>query len=201
MGRTSVVIADPHPVILEGLSKVLGAQRDFRIVARCRDGASCIEAIRRFAPDIAVLDVAMPDIAGLEVLAIVNSENLITRVVFFTASVAHRDLIRSASTGACSVILKDVDPTILVQTLRQVANGKKVLPAALSDWVEIVTDKSLTDRERQIMHLVSAGLSNKEIGRRLRIADGTIKVHLHHIYQKLDINNRTALAALAMSQK
>src|ERR1700688_3839711 len=138
MRCTSVVIADRHPVVLQGLTKLLGAQSGFNVVACCSDGTNCIEAIRSLVPDIAILDISMPGLTGLEILAIANSEDLSTRLVFFTASV--------------------VDPD-----------------------------------------LVSEGLSNKAIGRRLNIAGGTIKVHLHHIYQKLEINNRTVLAALALS--
>ncbi len=83
MRCTTVVIADRHPVVLQGLRKVLGAQYDFKVIACCTDGTSCIEAIRSLVPDIAILDVSMPDLTGLEILAIANSENLSTRLVFF----------------------------------------------------------------------------------------------------------------------
>jgi two-component system nitrate/nitrite response regulator NarL len=201
-----VVIADPHPVVLQGLSSMLGAERDFTIVARCSDGVSCIEAIRIFAPDIALLDIAMPDVSGLGILAIANSESITTRLVFFTASVEERALGMLAAGGAYGVILKGEEPEILVRTLRRVAEGQKVLPLsepplAPSQTANVEKDPGvLTERERQIMRLVSEGLSNKEIGRRLNVADGTIKVHLHHIFQKLDVSNRTVLAALAISQ-
>jgi two-component system nitrate/nitrite response regulator NarL len=116
----------------------------------------------------------------------------------------------AAAAGAYGVILKDVAPETLVQSLQQVAAGHRLLPRLASEQAipreqEHVAIREnvlavLTDRERQIMRLVSEGLSNKEIGRRLNLADGTIKVHLHNIYQKLEINNRTVLAALAISQ-
>jgi len=202
------MIADRHPVMLQGLSNVLGAERDFSVVARCVDGASCIEAIRIFVPDIAILDIAMPDISGQEILAIANSEKLATRFVFFTAFVEDRNLMMLAAAGACDVISKDAGPEDLVQTLRQIAEGPRMLALsssneAVSRAQSAMTDKilmTLTERERQIMCLVSEGLSNKEIGRRLDISDGTIKVHLHHVFQKLEISNRTVLAALSISQ-
>src|SRR5258705_9602815 len=208
MHSTSVVIADRHPVVLQGLANVLTAESGFKIVACCSDGTDCIEAIRSLVPDIAILDISLPGLTGLEILA--NSENLSTRLVFFTASVEDRELIVSAAAGACGVILKDVALEILVQSLRQIADGQMLLPQLPSDQAEsrekrniAVTETALTvltDRERQIMRLVSGGLSNKEIGRRLNITDGTIKQHLHHIFQKLAISNRTVLAALAISQ-
>jgi two-component system nitrate/nitrite response regulator NarL len=204
----SLVIADRHPVVLQGLTSVLGARNGFKVVACCSDGPSCIEAMRSLVPDIAILDISMPGLTGLEILTIANSEGLSTRLVFFTASVQGRELVMSAAAGAYGVILKDVGLEILVQSLRQVACGHR-LPLPSSDQAvprereqrDVVIAENvltvLTDRERQIMALVSEGLSNKEIGRRLNIADGTIKVHLHHVFQKLEISNRTVLAALA----
>ena len=209
MRCTSVVIADRHPVVLQGLTKVLTAESGFKVVACCSDGTDCIEAIRSLMPDIAILDISLPGLTGLEILAIANSESLPTRLVFFTASVEDRELVISAAAGAYGVILKDVALEILVQSLRQVADGQRLLPLPPSDQTVPQEQRKvantanvlsvLTDRERQIMRLVSEGLSNKEIGRRLNIADGTIKVHLHNIFQKLEISNRTVLAALAIS--
>jgi two-component system nitrate/nitrite response regulator NarL len=208
MRSTSVVIADRHPVVLHGLSKLLGAHREFDIVAYCSDGTSCIEALRNLVPDIVILDVAMPGATWLEILSIVNSENLSTRLVFFLGSETDLELVTSAAADGYSIIPKDAAPEILVQSLRQIAEGQRLLPLpsserAVSREQSAVAENALTtltDRERQIMRLVSEGLSNKEIGRRLNIADGTIKVHLHHIFQKLEISNRTVLAALAISQ-
>src|SRR5215471_15326372 len=126
MRRTNVLIADGYPVVVQGLRKVLGAQRDFKIVACCNDGTSCIEAIRSLRPDIAILDISMPGLTGLEILSIVNSEGLSTRLVFFTAAAAGRELVMSAAAGAYGVILKDVTLEVLVQSLRQVARGHRL---------------------------------------------------------------------------
>jgi two-component system nitrate/nitrite response regulator NarL len=207
--------------MLRGLSNVLGAERDFKVVASCIDGAACIEAIRVLVPNIAILDTAMPDIPRREILGIANSKNLATRLVFFTAFVDDRDLMMLAAAGACDVISKDAQPGAMVQALRQIANAPRLLALPSANGAALVrrlrpqsrlklrqaqsdmADKTLTtltDRERQIMRLVSEGLSNKEIGRRLNISDGTIKVHLHHVFQKLEISNRTVLATLALSK-
>lgn len=207
----SVVIADRHPVVVQGLMNILGEESDFKVVARCNDGPACLDAIRNLAPDIAILDISMPGLTGLEILTTVKSEGLSTQLVFFTDSVQDRELVTSAAAGAYGVLLKDASPEILVRSLRQVADGQRLLPLPSSgqdalqeqDQKPIAITENvltvLTERERQIMALVSEGLSNKEIGRRLNIADGTIKVHLHHVYQKLEISNRTVLAALAIS--
>ncbi|WGD49483.1 response regulator transcription factor [Bradyrhizobium sp. CB1650] len=205
MGRISVVIADRHPVVLLGLSGLLEAHRDFRIVASCGDGAGCIEALRNLKPDIAIVDVALPGLSGLKLLSIVNSEELHTRLVFFTASERDHELVASSAINGHSILLKEMAPEALLQTLRRIAEGRDSLPLpsehpAPRDLASENALKTLTDRERQIMRLVSEGLSNKAIGRRLNIADGTIKVHLHHVFQKLQVSNRTVLAALALAR-
>jgi two-component system, NarL family, nitrate/nitrite response regulator NarL len=183
------------------LTTVLEAAPDFRIVAHCADSASCIKAIQEFLPDIAIVDMSLP-----EILQVISSEGLPTRIVFFTA-LEEREQRLFHAPGVHTVVRKDADPQSLLQTLRQVASGQKVLQLPLDgqagsgqpggDAKKATT--VMTDRERQIMRLVSEGLSNKEIGRRLKITDGTIKVHLHRIFQKFVVGNRTALAALYLS--
>lgn len=207
MGRTSVVIADRHPVVLRGLSGVLGDHPDFKIVACCSTGGSCIKALRNFTPDIAILDISMSDVTVPDILSIVHSENLSTRLVVFTASDRELGLLMAAAADGYSVVAKDVTPEVLVQSLRQVAAGRRLLPLPSSEQAasreqSVIAQNALaalTDREQQIMRLVSLGLSNKEIARQLNITDGTIKVHLHHVFQKLEVANRTVLAALAIS--
>ncbi|MDA9452117.1 LuxR C-terminal-related transcriptional regulator [Bradyrhizobium sp. CCBAU 21360] len=205
MRRIRIVIADRHPIVLQGIRSVLATQRDFVVVASCSDGASCIEAIRFLAPDVALVDAALPDFSRQQMLARANAVGPRAPIIFFTGITADSELQRSALNGACIVLSKDSDAEMLVATLRKAAQGQAadspnnghVSEAPLAS-VKPLTQ--LTDRERQIMRLVSEGLSNKEIGRRLNLADGTIKVHLHHIFQKLEISNRTVLAALAISR-
>lgn len=207
MRCSRVVVASRYPVVLLGLNCLLEAERDFKVVAHCSDSASCFKAIRSLAPDIAILDTSMPDIFWQAILEIANSRTPAVRLVLFAASVEDRDLAMLAAVGAYGVILKEQEPETLLQILRQVADGQRMLPLpsceeASSSAQTAISEKYLavlTDRERQIMRLVSEGLSNKEIGRRLKVADGTIKVHLHHIFRKLEISNRTILATLAVS--
>src|SRR4051812_32350014 len=210
MRCSSVVIADRHPVVLQGLSNVLSPENGFNVLASCTDGRSCIQAIRSLSPDMVVLDTSLPHMTGLEILAIAKSERLPARLVFFTPCLEDRELVELLEAGAQGVILKDVALEKLLQALRQVAEGRRLSPlpslhqAGPREQRELANSEDvltlLTERERQIMRLVSEGLSNKEIGRRLNIVDGTIKVHLHNIFQKLEISNRTVLAALAISK-
>lgn len=208
MRCTRLAIADRHPIVLRGLASVFVAQPDFEIVASCIDGMSCVRAIRTLVPDVALLADAMPDMTGSEILAIASAEKLPTRLVFFASEIEHGDLAAAIAAGACSAISKHASASDLLQSLRVIAAGGSLLPGPSPELVPAVGKEAggaivenvlsvLTDREREIMRLVSEGLPNKAIARRLNISQGTIKVHLHHIYQKLEINNRTVLAALA----
>jgi two-component system, NarL family, nitrate/nitrite response regulator NarL len=206
MRCVSLVIADRHPVVLQGLAQMLGALPDFKIVASCGDGKNCIEALRKLVPDVALVDFSMPGLTGPQILAFAHSENLPTRLVLFADE--ERELVMAAAAGAHGVILKNVAPEILVQSLRKVAKGQR-LPLLSSDQglprepTNVAIKENalavLTDRERQIVGLVSLGLSNKTIGRQLSVTEGTIKLHLNHIYRKLEIHNRTVLAGVCHS--
>jgi two-component system nitrate/nitrite response regulator NarL len=197
----SIVIAAHHPVVLCGLTTILRAESDFSVVASCSDVASCIEAIRDLSPNLALLDVSLPSQSGPQILAAINAEHLCTRVVFLSASSAAFDGVEPI---ARRVIPSDAAPNILLRFLRRISSGLELpIPKSLNKHgcppgrpTEPLST-ALTERERQIMHLVSTGQSNKEIARQLSLTEGTVKVHLHHIFQKLAISNRTALAALA----
>jgi two-component system, NarL family, nitrate/nitrite response regulator NarL len=205
----SVVIGNHYPLILCGISSALHAEGEFKVVATCRDGTTCIEAIRDLSPDLALLDISLPPVSGLQVVAAINSEHFRTRVVFLSASLESSVAVTVIAGGAYGVIPQDATPQLLVRCLRKVASGQKLLPIASWD-PELrnghkhsspgpfgTLSVALSERENQIAKLVGEGLSNKEIARQLSLSDGTVKVHLHHIYEKLAIHNRTVLALLA----
>lgn len=203
----SLVIADDHPVVLRGLAALLQQQSGFELMASCANGAECVDAIRRFSPNLALLDMNMPELNGLEVLKIVTAERLPTRIVFLAGSPTDREIVTAVSGSAWGIMLKESAPEALITCLRAVAAGYKWHPPELVDealararkqqqeFARI--DDALTRREREVMLLVADGLSNKEVGRRLNVSEGTVKIHLHTIYQKVSVSNRTALANLA----
>ena len=200
MRRIRLVIADRRPIVLQGFASLFAAQTDFKVVASCLDGASCLEAVRNLTPDVVLVEDGFSDVTASEMLAVVHAENLTARLVFFTASVARGDLAAAIAAGACSAISMRERPETLMQSLRLVA------PRRLTgkDENESVSENVLavlTDQERKITRLVAQGLSNKAVARQLNVSPGTIKVHLNHIFQKFGINNRTELAALALSQR
>ncbi|WP_407159537.1 LuxR C-terminal-related transcriptional regulator [Bradyrhizobium sp. STM 3557] len=203
MRRVRLVIADRRPIVLQGFASLFAAQTDFEVVASCLDGASCLEAVRNLIPDVVLVEDGFSDVTASEMLAVVNAENLPTRLVFFTASVARGDLAAAIAAGACSAISMRERPETLMQFLRLVAPRRHRAPAGKHENEAFSGNllAVLTGQERKITRLVAQGLSNKAVARQLNVSPGTIKVHLNHIFQKLGINNRTQLTSLALSRR
>jgi two-component system nitrate/nitrite response regulator NarL len=181
------------------------------LVASCTNGSDAIDVIRTLKPDLALLDINMPRLNGLQVLKTLNTENLPTRVCFLAASLTDKEVVTAATEGAFGIILKESAPDMLIGCLHAIAAGQKWLPADLVDGavarlqehhaeIAKVADV-LSPREIEIMLSVAAGLSNKEVGRQLNISEGTVKMHLHAIYQKIHVNNRTSLANFAIAYR
>jgi len=207
--RLNIVVADDHPVVLRGVVDVLKSCIDMNVVGAFGDGVSAIDAIRKLNPDIAVLDLAMPGLNGLDVLAAVAVEKRQTKVVLLTASIADGQILTALERGASAILLKDAAADDLVRCVQAVAEGRKWFPADLVDAaIERETGRrvrseqigqTLTPREREIMLLVAEGLSNKGVARRLDVSEGTVKIHLHNIYQKMEVPNRTTLTVFALA--
>nr|QIP04571.1 response regulator [Bradyrhizobium symbiodeficiens] len=205
-----LAIVDRQPIVLQGLKSVLGTQQDFDIVASASDGTSCLEAIRSLSPDVALIADTLPDLTASDILAIAKVEKLSTRLVFFTEAGGNHDLTAAIAAGSCSAISKDAAPGTMLQSLRLMGkSGVSLEPSDLSpagreagggSKIEKMLEL-LTPRERQIVRLVSEGMSNKEIARQLDVSQGTVKVHLHNIFQKLEITNRTVLATISLLQR
>jgi DNA-binding NarL/FixJ family response regulator len=206
-GKISVVIADDHPVVLRGIVALLDTEPDIRVVAECSDGEAAFESVRRLDPDIALLDFRMPKLNGLEVLAKITENNLRTRVVFLTASASDGHLLAAITQRVHGLVLKESAAENMIKCLREVVGGRRSIPDELlqralkaSEGDETKAAPSLlalTARENLVLRLAVDGLSNKEIARKLGTTEGTVKVHLHNIYEKTGVKNRTALAALA----
>ncbi|QAY78085.1 response regulator transcription factor [Sphingosinicella sp. BN140058] len=198
----TIVVSDDHPLLLHGLCDLLRAEPDFRIVGSSTSGVEALGLVQRTRPEIALLDVSMPDLGGLAILKALRQGGSGAKVVFLSATLTGVQISEALSLGICGLLLKECAPDTLIDCLRHVASGGKWLPAELLERAAIVPARnapgmsSLTRREREITNWVCRGLSNKAIATKLGTTDGTVKVHLHNIYQKLGIDNRMALAAL-----
>ncbi|MDH3673606.1 MAG: response regulator transcription factor [Gammaproteobacteria bacterium] len=204
----SIVIADDHPIVLHGLMALLKSEPDFRVVAACNDGEEAFDAILTNDPDVALLDFRMPKLNGMEVLAKADETGLRTRVIFLTAIATDGQVLASLNRRAYGIVLKESAAETVASCIREVAAGRRWVPEeALRRLMEgTATEliktapvlKTLTLRERNVLQCLVEGQSNKEIARSLGLSDGTVKVHLHNIYEKTGANNRTSLVALVL---
>lgn len=205
----SVVVADP--MMSRGIASILGAQMDINIIAACDTGKVATAAIRQFVPDVAVLDIGLSDLDVLEILSDIAAEGLKTKVVCLTAMPTGHEITAAIALGAGGIISTNAAPNSIVDCVRDVFYGKRWIPAAVVDAAperDIRNRRqgkplirALTPRQRQIALLVCDGLSNKQMGQQLNLTEGTVKVHLHKIYRKLGVPNRTALSSLAMASR
>ena len=199
----TLVLADEHPLILIGLEQVFAREQDLRVLARCTNGQETLQATRRHRPDVLVLDLHLPGKDGLTVLHELRMAGFPTRVVVLTATRNGEEVIDAMRLGARGVVLKEMPPQRLIQCIRKVHAG--------GDWLETRTvgrilerirgretgtelgAGPLSRRELEVARLAARGLSNVAIAEMLSITEGTIKVHLHHIYAKLGLDGRLAL--------
>jgi DNA-binding NarL/FixJ family response regulator len=201
-----IVLADDHPIVLVGLTQLFGLEPDLRLVEGCLDGARALEAVRRHRPSVLILDIRMPDLDGLAVLRAIREEQLPTRVVLLTAALDDDETVEAIRLGACGVVLKEAAPSQLVQCVRRVHAGERPLdPAMVLRALDQVVRRdevagTLTVREMEITRLAGVGRRNREIAGRLGISEGTVKLHLHNIYEKLRLDGRYELMHYATSK-
>jgi two-component system nitrate/nitrite response regulator NarL len=206
----TLVLADDHPIVLDGLEQLFRLEPDFRVVARCRDGEETLRALRDHRPDVVVLDVRMPRRDGLEVLREIRGWDLPTRVVLLTAALDEDRLVEALRLGAGGVVLKEMAPNLLVEAVREVhAGGRWLDQRSMSLALGGLFDKegaarepaqALTPRELEIVRMVCRGLRNRAIAEQLCISEGTVKIHLHNIYQKTGVDGRLELTLYAQGR-
>jgi DNA-binding NarL/FixJ family response regulator len=207
MSAIRLVLADDHPIVLDGLEQLFAVEADVEVLARCRTGPETVEALRAHRPDVLVLDLRMPGLDGLGVLQQSVDDGCQTRTVLLTAAVTDEQLVEAIRLGARGVVLKESAPELLVQAVREVHAGGEWLEQGLvgrairrllareSGLREAI--RTLTPRELEIVRLVAEGLRNRAVAERLFISEGTVKIHLHRIYEKLGIDGRFELALYA----
>ncbi len=206
----SVVLADDHPLVLDALENVFRLQEDIVVRARCGDGVEALRAVREHRPDVLVLDIRMPGMDGLALIRELKKEKLPTRVVLLTAALDEEEVLAAIRLGVKGVVLKEMAPRLLVQCVRTVHAGgdwleKQSVRLALDKLLRREagtreTGRILTPREIEIVHMVAGGLRNKEIAAKLHVNEGTVKLHLHHIYKKLRVDSRVALTLYAQDR-
>lgn len=202
-----IVLADDHPVVRRGLSQFFADDEELEVVAECADGESALAAVERFQPDVLVVDVRMPRLGGLDVLRRLKDSGSKVATVLLAGNISDDDVVAAMRLGVRGVVLKEMAPALLIQCVRKVAAGGTWLEKeAVGRTIERLLSTQevrekvrheLTPREIDIVRMVARGFGNREVGEQLFISEGTVKTHLHTIYEKLGIKGRVQLANYA----
>ena len=198
-----VVLVDDHPIVLHGLQQLFARQADLEVVCCCQDGRTALEAVRTHHPDVLILDLRMPDQSGLDVLRTLSRERLDCRAVLLTAAIRDDEVVEAMKLGAMGLVLKESTPEALMDCVRRVYRGEQWIEreAVTRAFRTVLKRESgartaaetLTPRELDIVRMIAQGLRNRVIAERLSISEGTVKVHLHNIYEKLGVDGRLEL--------
>jgi two-component system nitrate/nitrite response regulator NarL len=200
--RFRVFLAEDHPVFLEALARLVKARAELELIGQASDGRSALEAIRELAPDVAVVDLDIPRVDGLDVLKALESEGRDTVVMMLTGSVNDEDIYRAVAEGAKGVLSKTDPGESIIEAIVNIARGQTVVSpsfhSALAKQVR-VHDASeapvLSGRERDVLRLTADGCSAAEVGEMLHLAVPTVRTHLANIYEKLGVSSAAAAVA------
>lgn len=207
-GVVSVLIADDHRLMREGTAALLAADDRVDVVGLARDGREAVALAERRRPDVAVLDLNMPVMRGIEACAAIRERCPGTEVLILTVSEQEPDLYASLRVGAAGYLLKDMGPDQLIEAVLGAGRGEPLIPPSMASRLlrdlvgpdeqtppDPVAD--LSDREREVLGLLAEGLRNREIAERLVITESTVKTHVRHVLEKLRFRNRSEAAAFA----
>lgn len=219
MKDITLLIVDDHPLFRQGVADALALEEGFRVVGQAADGKHALELIRDLDPDIAVLDVNLPEMNGQQITHIVTQEKLRTRILLLTGYDDIEQAIHAAHAGAAAYCAKDIQPQGLVSVIHDVANGKFVMGGnvftrrELDEWLESRMEGArrsysepgspfhpLSDREMEVLSCVVRGMSNKEIARLLGISHQTVKNHVTSILRKFGVEDRTQAVVYALKR-
>ena len=201
--RLRVLLADDHPVVLEGLAALVDRQPDLAVVGRAASGEEAVALFRKLAPrpDVTLVDLRMGAMGGVETIAAIRAIDREARVLVLTTFDADEDVYRAVAAGAAGYLLKDAPPESIFAAIRAAARGERVLaPEAAARLAERAATGGLSPRETEVLALVSRGLANKEIAAKLFIAEGTVKTHVDHLLEKLGASDRTHAVRIAIER-
>ncbi len=202
----TVLVADDHPLFRDGIVRAIRERPDLELVGQAHDGATALAHIRELAPAVAILDFSLPELDGLQVLAAVRRDGLVTRVLMLSASTEGPIVHQAIAAGAAGYLAKSADRADVCDAVAAVARGETVLDPSLQAGLLAqvrahgVDDSRpvLTSREHEILALMASGLNTNEIGKQLFVAPSTVKTHVGHVYEKLEVSDRAACVAKAM---
>jgi len=201
-----VLVADDHPIYREGIVRAVKERPDLELVGEAGDGRDALEEIKRLQPDVALLDIRMPGLDGTQVLAALRRDSVATEVLFISAFMESELAYKTVAEGAKGYLSKSSARTEICDAIVNVARGGTAFaPEAQQGLAEEIQERErvggkpeLTDREQEVLQLISEGLSAPQIGKRIHLSPTTVKSHLHTLYEKLGVSDRAAAVAEAM---
>ncbi|MET3369652.1 response regulator transcription factor [Arthrobacter sp. M2012083] len=205
MNTISVLLVDDHTVVRSGLKALLGTQGDIAVVGEASSGEEALEAAHEHTPAVVLMDLAMgAGMDGIEAIKLLRQWNPKQAVIVFTTYDSDADIVRAVDAGAMGYLLKDAAPEEIFAAVRGAVQGKSVMSAPVASrlFQQLRNpDEILTPREAELLSLLTEGLSNRDLGKRLFISEATVKTHLAHIYAKLGVETRAAAIATAIRRE
>jgi DNA-binding NarL/FixJ family response regulator len=193
------MVVDDHPLVSQGLAKIIDQHNSMSVVAEAHDGASGIEAFRAHAPDVTLMDLMLPDMQGTEAMARILREFPSARILILSSSEGDADIFRALQSGAWGYLLKGTSGKDLIESILKTHAGERYLHPSLAMKVaDYVSVGGLSVREVEVLSLVAEGLSNKRIADKLFIAENTVKMHVKNILGKLNAADRTQAVTIAL---
>ena len=201
-----VLIADDHPLFREAIARVIAGRADLELIAEASDGRAALERIRELEPDVAVIDVRMPELDGSDVLLALREEGLRTNVVFLSAFLDAKTVYDAVAAGAHAYLSKEAETHEIVTAILAAARGETILgpevQTGLAEQIRLREENDLrprlSDREHEVLKLIAQGMSAPEIAERIHLSTATVKTHLQHLYEKLGVSERAAAVAEGM---
>lgn len=196
-----VLVAEDHTVVRQGIVAILNQREDITVIAEAQDGEEAIAQHRAHCPDITLMDLRMPKMEGLEAIIHIREDSPNARIIILTTYDTDEDIYRGLQAGARGYLLKDTTAEDLAKAVRQVHNGQRYIPVEVGlKLTERLQGSELTDRELDVLRLLTKGKSNQEIAQALSIAEGTVKFHVNHILSKLGVSDRTQAVVTALKR-
>lgn len=207
----TVLLADDHPIVRQGLRHLLEAEPDLKIIGEASDGLQAVQLTEKFKPNVLIVDIMMPDLNGLEVLRQVKDRSPATCSIVLSMQSADVYVVEALKAGALGYVLKETGPSELVNAVQQVIGGKRYLSPRLSERLidvllqtteELTLDpyETLTNREREVLQMAAEGMTTSAIAKRLSISPRTAELHRGRMMDKLGLNNRTELIRYALKR-